>query len=71
MRRKKQKDKKFTDKRQEEKAWNNFHVAMDEYFKALRTIEYINPNVDQLNTVTRLMEKLTKVLKKIKDENYR
>lgn len=58
---------KFSDEKQKQKAQEQFSVAMVEYFKLLDDVAELNPNTDELNTLTRQVEKLNKTLQRIKE----
>lgn len=58
---------KFSDERQKQKAQEQFSVAMVEYFKLLDDVAELNPNTEELNTLTRQVEKLNKTLQRIKE----
>lgn len=58
---------KYSDEKQRRKAEEEFAVAMVEYFKLLNDVAELHPNTDELNTLTRQVEKLNKTLKKIKE----
>lgn len=60
---------KYSDEKQILRAENDFKDAMSDYFSALEEIATIRPTAEQFNTLTRQVDKLTKTLRRIKDEN--
>ena len=60
---------KYSDEKQHKKAEEEFAIAMVDYFKLLNDVQYLTPNTDELNTLTRQVEKLNKTLQKIKERS--
>lgn len=58
-----------SDKKKVERAKEEFAQAMVNYFGALKRIKFIEPSVEQYNTLTRQIEKLTKTVERISDSN--
>lgn len=58
---------KLSDYKQLQKAQEEFAIAMVDYFKLLNDVQNLTPNTDELNTLTRQIEKLNKTLQKIKE----
>ncbi len=60
---------KLSDSKQLQRAQEDFAIVMVDYFKLLNDVQYLTPNTDELNTLTRQVEKLNKTLQKIKERS--
>lgn len=58
---------KFSDKKQQQKAEEHFLAAMNNYFRLLRDVSTLETTTDELNTITRQIEKLNRTLQRIKE----